>query len=76
MIRKLSTERDNRQWMLDLALNLCGRVQNFEWNDVEVPHGKRARNCRMLPKVWRENGDGPWGKCDWTPPVRRGQAYF
>jgi dipeptidyl aminopeptidase/acylaminoacyl peptidase len=54
MIRKLRTERDNQQWMLDLALNMRGRVQNFERDDVEVPQGKRARNYRMLPKVWRE----------------------
>jgi len=25
-IRKLRTERDNQQWMLDLALNMRGRV--------------------------------------------------
>jgi len=54
VIRKLKTERDNQQWMLDLALNMRGRVQNFERDDVEVPQGKRARNYRMLPKVWRE----------------------
>src|SRR5262245_66584825 len=40
--------------MLDLALNMRGRVQNFERDDLEVPAGKRARNYRMLPKVWRE----------------------
>ncbi len=54
MIRKLRTERDNQQWMLDLALNMRGRVQNFERDDVEVPAGSRARNYRMLPKVWRK----------------------
>ena len=54
MIRKLRTERDNQQWMLDLALNIRGRVQNFERDDLEVPVGKRARNYRMLPKVWTE----------------------
>jgi len=57
MIRKLRTERDNQQWMLDLALNMRGRVQNFERDDIEVPAGKRARNYRMLPKVWREAGE-------------------
>jgi pimeloyl-ACP methyl ester carboxylesterase len=57
MINKLRTERDNQQWMLDLALNMRGRVQNFERDDVEVPGGKRARNYRMLPKVWREAGE-------------------
>src|SRR5450756_2203890 len=54
MIRKLRTQRDNQQWMLDLALNMRGRVQNFERDDLEVPAGKRARNYRMLPKVWRD----------------------
>ena len=53
-MKKLRTQRDNQQWMLDLALNLRGRVQNFERDDLEVPAGKRARNYRMLPKVWRE----------------------
>jgi len=53
-MRKLRTQRDNQQWMLDLALNMRGRVQNFERDDLEVPPGKRARNYRMLPKVWRE----------------------
>ncbi|MDO8595861.1 MAG: alpha/beta fold hydrolase [Sulfuricaulis sp.] len=57
MIRKLRTQRDNQQWMLDLALNMRGRVQNFERDDLEVPAGKRARNYRMLPKVWREAGE-------------------
>jgi pimeloyl-ACP methyl ester carboxylesterase len=54
MLKKLRTERDNQQWMLDLALNMRGRVQNFERDDLEVPTGKRARNYRMLPKVWLE----------------------
>ena len=57
MKNKLRTERDNQQWMLDLALNMRGRVQNFERDDIEVPTGKRARNYRMLPKVWREAGE-------------------
>src|SRR5260370_33109800 len=57
-MRKLRTQRDNQQWMLDLALNLRGRVQNFERDDLEVPAGKRARNYRMLPKVWREAAGG------------------
>ena len=57
MIRKLRTERDNQQWMLDLALNMRGRVQNFERDDIEVTAGTRARNYRMLPKVWRKAGE-------------------
>ena len=57
MIRKLRTERDNQQWMLDLALNMRGRVQNFERDYLEVPQGKRAHNYQMLPKVWRESAE-------------------
>ena len=53
-IRKLRTKRDDQQWMLDLALNMRGRVQNFERDDWETP--KRAHNYRMLPKMWREKG--------------------
>ena len=54
-IKKLRTERDNQQWMLDLALNMRGRVQNFERDEWETP--KRARNYRMLPKMWREKAE-------------------
>lgn len=50
-IRKLRTRRDSQQWMLDLALNMRGRVQNFERDDKETP--TRAHNYRMLPKQWR-----------------------
>ncbi|MFC1491746.1 alpha/beta hydrolase family protein [Nitrospinota bacterium] len=52
MIRKLRTQRDNQQWMLDLALNTRGRVQNFELDEWETP--KRAHNYQMLPKMLRE----------------------
>jgi pimeloyl-ACP methyl ester carboxylesterase len=52
MIKKLRTRRDEQQWMLDLALNMRGRVQNFERDEPETP--KRAHNYRMLPKMWRE----------------------
>jgi hypothetical protein len=47
MIRKLRTERDNQQWMLDLALNMRGRVQNFERDDLEVPQGITGRYPSM-----------------------------
>ena len=54
-IRKLRTQRDNQQWMLDLALNMRGRVQNFERDDLETP--TRAHNYRMLPKQWRKKAE-------------------
>ena len=57
MIRKLRTQRDDQQWMLDLALNMRGRVQNFEADTTELPPGKRARNYRMIPKIWRQDAE-------------------
>ena len=54
-VKDLRTRRDNQQWMLDLALNMRGRVQNFERDDSETP--KRAHNYRMLPKMWREKAE-------------------
>ena len=54
-MRTLRTKRDNQQWMLDLALNMRGRVQNFERDDWETP--KRAHNYRMLPKMWRQKAE-------------------
>ena len=44
-VKDLRTRRDNQQWMLDLALNMRGRVQNFVRDDWETP--KRAHNYRM-----------------------------
>ena len=66
MIKKLRTARDDQQWMLDLALNMRGRVQNFERDDLEVPHGKRARNSRRLPTVWREAAERWLDRCRLT----------
>ncbi len=54
-IRKLRTKRDDQQWILDLALNMRDRVQNFERDDRETP--KRAHNYRMLPKMWRQRAE-------------------
>lgn len=42
MIRNLRTQRDGQQWMLDLALNMQGRVQYFEG---DVPRG----HCEWTP---------------------------
>ena len=51
----MRTKRDNQQWMLDLALNMRGRVQNFERDEWEKP--SRAHNYRMLPKMWRKKAE-------------------
>ena len=51
-MKSLRTKRDEQQWILDLALNMRGRVQNFERDDWETP--TRAHNYHMLPKMWRK----------------------
>jgi pimeloyl-ACP methyl ester carboxylesterase len=38
--------------------------------------GKRMPTKRGRIAYIRENGDGPWGNCEWTPPIAPGQAYF
>jgi hypothetical protein len=38
--------------------------------------GKRKPTRAGRIAYIRESGDGPWGRCDWTPPVKPGQAYF
>ncbi|MBI3054189.1 MAG: alpha/beta hydrolase, partial [Betaproteobacteria bacterium] len=38
--------------------------------------GKRAPKMGGRIAYVRENGDGPWGNCEWAPPVGPGQAYF
>ena len=47
----LSSEKA-AQWMLDLALNLRGRVQNLERDEPEIP--RRTHNNQMLPRMWGE----------------------
>ena len=38
--------------------------------------GKRVPKKSGRIAYIKEHGDGPWGKCEWTPPIKRGQAYF
>ena len=47
----------------------------FDWLRA-VFSGKRKLAKRGAIKYIREHGEGPWSDCDWTPPIRRGQAYF
>jgi dipeptidyl aminopeptidase/acylaminoacyl peptidase len=38
--------------------------------------GKRKPTKKGRIAYIREQGDGPWGKCEWAPPIKPGQAYF
>jgi dipeptidyl aminopeptidase/acylaminoacyl peptidase len=46
----------------------------FDWLGQVFDTGLPAQHRRIA--YIRENGDGPWGECDWAPTVRGGQAYF
>ncbi len=47
----------------------------LDWLQMTL-QGKGLPPRHNKVKYIRENGDGPWGDCAWTPPTRRGQAYF
>jgi len=47
----------------------------FDWLKL-LFSGKRVPSRRGRVAYIREGGDGPWGRCDWTPPIGKGQAYF
>jgi hypothetical protein len=74
MIRNLRTQRDDQQWMLDLTLNMGGRMQNFEGDATELPPGKRARNYRTIPKVWCQEAERHEALANRAHA--RGAAYF
>jgi hypothetical protein len=38
--------------------------------------GKRKPTKSGRIAYIREQGDGPWGRCEWTPPTGPGQPYF
>lgn len=56
MIRKPRTERDSQQWMLDLALNMRGRVQNFEMDGTELPPGQASAQLSHGPQAVARGG--------------------
>ena len=51
----MRTKRDNQQWMLDLALNMRGRVQNFERDDPETPQELTITECFLKCGVKKLN---------------------
>ena len=38
--------------------------------------GKRVPTKQGRVAYIKEGGEGPWSNCEWTPPVKGGQAYF
>lgn len=47
----------------------------FDWLKT-VLQGKGLAKGHNRVAYIRENGDGPWGQCEWTPTVKPSQAYF
>jgi hypothetical protein len=47
----------------------------LDWLQMTLMGTKLSKRHKRIAYV-REHGDGPFGKCDWTPPIGRGQAYF
>ena len=47
----------------------------LDWLQMTLMGKKLSRRHKRIAYI-REHGDGPFGNCEWTPPIRRGQAYF
>jgi pimeloyl-ACP methyl ester carboxylesterase len=47
----------------------------LDWLQMTLMGTKLSRRHRRIAYI-REHGDGPFGDCDWSPPIRPGQAYF
>ena len=47
----------------------------FDWLKALFT-GRRVPRKKGRIAYIRENGDGPWGDCEWVPPIKPGQAYF
>jgi len=41
--------RDNQQWLLDLAVKTTGRIQNFAYDQRDLP--REVKSYRMIPRV-------------------------
>ena len=47
----------------------------FDWLHSVLLGKGLPKGHRRIAYV-KEHGDGPWGSCEWKPPVKPGQAYF
>jgi dipeptidyl aminopeptidase/acylaminoacyl peptidase len=68
---------ENQFHQLRVVPNLGGLTSNeyvLDWLQMVFGGGVPKRHDRIA--YIKEGGDGPWGKCEWTPPVKGRQAYF
>jgi dipeptidyl aminopeptidase/acylaminoacyl peptidase len=68
---------ENQFHQLRSVPNVGGLTSNeyvLDWLQLVFNRGLSKRHNRIA--YIRENGDGPWGKCEWRPPVKGRQAYF
>ena len=61
-------------WKLPNLGSLDCHEYVLDWLGVVLGKGLAADHRRIA--YLRQNGDGPWGDGDWTPPVKPGQRYF
>jgi hypothetical protein len=47
----------------------------LDWLQMTLMGKNLSRRHKRIAYI-REHGDGPFGNCEWTPPIKRGQAYF
>ena len=67
------------QYHQQRSLSNLGGLDNYEyifdWLNMAMTGKGLSKRHRRIAYI-RENGDGPWGKCEWVPTVKPGQAYF
>ena len=61
-------------WKLPNLGSLDCHEYVLDWLARVLARGLPAEHRRIA--YVRVGGDGPWGACEWTPPVGPGQAYF
>ena len=68
---------ENQFHQLRVVPNLGGLTSNeyvLDWLEGAFS-GEIGRGHQRIAYI-HESGDGPWGNCEWTPPVNGRQAYF
>jgi hypothetical protein len=80
---ELKTQKElwvfENQYHMQRHLPNLGGLDNyayiFDWLNMALNGKGLAKSHKRIAYI-KEGGDGPWGNCEWKPPVGAGQAYF
>ena len=64
-------------WVICSLLRAGGRRVSAPVDGIEITAATAVDDELVAAFGYvRQQGDGPFGDCEWTPPVGPGQAYF